>query len=145
MDRIPSSRAKSDCVQPFDFRHGASFIEREGLVFLNSESSGIVETITNDRGQPNLHIRSVEKNWFLKEWLEHCGKRQASLVNELGWDKSRANFVYHGKQPYRRDLVNEISSWLGIEPFELLMPPAEALAIRQLRDAAKTIAGSAVA
>ena len=96
--------------------------------------------ITNDPRAGTAQGRLVEKNWFLQEWLDHFDKRQSSLVNELGWDKSRANFVYHGKQPYRRDLVNEIAAWLQIEPYELLMDPKEAVAIRYLRAAARSIA-----
>ncbi len=65
--------------------------------------------------------------------MEHLGKKQAALVNELGWDKSRAHIVWHSKQPYRRDIVNEVAKWLDIRPYELLMPPVEALALRGLR------------
>lgn len=99
--------------------------------------------ITNDRHIGTGQCRCVEKNWYLQQWLDHFDKRQASLVNELGWDKARANFVYHGKQPYRRDLVNEIAAWLQIEPYELLMDPQEAMAIRYLRMAAKSISEGA--
>lgn len=82
-------------------------------------------------------------DWYLREWADHLGKRQAGLVNDLGWLKSRASKVWNGEQPYRRDTVNEISQWLGIEPFELLMHPREALALRQFRESAAIIAGSA--
>ncbi len=85
-----------------------------------------------------------EPDWYLREWLTHLGKRQASLVNELGWDKARANYVWHGRIPYRRDVVNEISKWLGIHPFELLMPPLEAIALRSLRETALAIAADHV-
>lgn len=85
---------------------------------------------------------STQPDWHLQEWLAHFQKRQASLVNELGWNKSKANLVFHGKQPYTRSIINEISAWLGIEPFELLMAPDEALALRQLRMAARTIAAN---
>lgn len=78
-------------------------------------------------------------DWYLKEWLAHFEKRQVALVNELGWDKARANYVFHSKQPYRRDMVNEIATWLGIKPFELLMPPREAMALRRLRQSAAQI------
>lgn len=71
--------------------------------------------------------------------MQHLGKRQAALVNELGWDKSKAHIVWHSKQPYRRDLVNEISTWLSIRPYELLMSPNEALALRRLRETAALI------
>ena len=78
-------------------------------------------------------------DWFLRDWMAHFGKRQVSLVNELGWDKARANFIYHGKQHYRRADVAQLSAWLGIEPYELLMPPQRALALRNIRDSAKQI------
>lgn len=143
MERTPSCAARSACVQPREIRHAESFIAPVGLEILNSESRRPVEIYPNDRNGCEDHTRLVDRNWYLQEWLEHFGKRQASLVNELGWDKSRANFVYHGKQPYRRDVVNEVAEWLGIEPFELLMPPEEALAIRSFRAAARTIAASA--
>lgn len=81
-----------------------------------------------------------DPDWFLREWLAHFGKRQSSLVNELGWDKARANFLFHSKQAYRRDDVNTISSWLGIAPHELLMRPEDALALRLLRRTAAQIA-----
>lgn len=81
-----------------------------------------------------------DPDWYLQQWLAHFGKRQASLVNELGWDKSKAHIIFHSKQPYRRDIVNEVSEWLGIRPFELLMPPSEALALHRLRETAALIA-----
>ncbi|WP_303703029.1 hypothetical protein [Brevundimonas naejangsanensis] len=112
--------------------------------FLNQESRSEVEKMPNDPECAHAHIPPVDTpDWHLQDWLAHFEKRQASLVNELGWDKSRANFVYHGKQAYKRDLVNEISAWLGIEPYELLMPPADALQLRQLRQAAIAIAANA--
>lgn len=83
---------------------------------------------------------AVEPDWHLKDWLAHFGKKQASLVNELGWDKSKAHIIWHSKQPYRRDYVNEVSRWLGLEPYELLMAPREALALRQLKASAAAIA-----
>ncbi|MBB4797561.1 transcriptional regulator with XRE-family HTH domain [Brevundimonas bullata] len=73
--------------------------------------------------------------------MRHLGKRQADLVKELGWAKGRANKFYHGQHPYRREIVNELSKWLEISPYELLMPPEEALMLRRLRDAALDVAG----
>lgn len=83
---------------------------------------------------------SDDSDWYLREWMAHFGKKQAGLVNELGWDKARASFIWNSKQSYRREVVNEISTWLGVRPFELLMPPADALALRRLRQAAVEIA-----
>lgn len=80
-----------------------------------------------------------EEDWRLQDWMAHFRKRQVDMVHDLGWDKARANFVFHNKQPYRREVVNEISRWLGIKPFELLMRPSEALALRRLRETAALI------
>ncbi len=84
----------------------------------------------------------TQKDWFLREWLRHSGKKQSSLVNELGWLKGRANNVWHSRQKYTRDDVNEISAWLGISPFELLLRPEEAIALRRLRATAEEIAAN---
>ncbi|WP_312813011.1 hypothetical protein [Brevundimonas sp.] len=109
----------------------------------NFESSTKVWIHHGELKSPYTQSVIVETNradWFLKEWVIHFDKRQASLVNELGWNKQKASYLWNGKQAYNRDHIKEISEWLGIEPFELLMPPAEALRIRQFRDAAIAIA-----
>lgn len=74
--------------------------------------------------------------------MSHFGKIQASLVNELGWEKSKASDVWNGVRPYRRSIVNEVAAWLGIEPYEMLMPPEDALRLRQMREAAQAIAAN---
>ena len=81
-----------------------------------------------------------EPNWYLREWMIHLGRKQTALVTELGWLKSRASKFWNGQHSYRRELVNEIAAWLGIQPYELLMPPAEAIALRRLRETAVLIA-----
>ena len=111
----------------------------------NPESRRRSSASLND-GSPecsdNPNMTDEAPDWHLREWLLHLGKRQASLVNELGWDKSRANFLWHSKQPYRRDDVNAVAKWLNIAPHELLMRPAEALALRRLRETAAEIVGA---
>lgn len=81
----------------------------------------------------------AEADWYLQEWLTHFEKIQSSLVTELGWDKARANFLYHGKQPYKRSDLAAVAKWLNIEPYELLLPPEKALAIRRLYQSAQAI------
>jgi hypothetical protein len=83
------------------------------------------------------------EDWFLQEWVRHLGRRQSDLVSELGWHKTAAHRLWHGRQPYRRDHVNAVAAWLGIRSYELLMPPAEALALRTVKDAAMLIADQA--
>lgn len=80
-----------------------------------------------------------QPDWRLREWLAYFQKNQASLTRELGWNKQKANYAFHGRQEYRREMVNQVAAWLGIEPFELLMRPSEALALRRLRETAALI------
>ena len=84
-------------------------------------------------------MTKADPDWFLRDWMRHFGKRQAALSNELGWTKGRANYVWHSQAPYSRPTVNQISAWLGIRPFELLMPPEEAMSLRRLRETAAMI------
>jgi transcriptional regulator with XRE-family HTH domain len=83
--------------------------------------------------------RSRYKDWFLVDWMTLHDKVQTSLVNELGLSKNTANKLWHGTQPYKRELINQVADWLDIEPYELLLPPSEALAIRDMRESAEKI------
>ena len=89
-----------------------------------------------------LAVMSSEQDddWHLKAWAKHLGKKQADLVNELGWTSGRASKVWNSGIPYKREIVNEVASWLGIRPFELFMRPREAESLRRLRDTAREIA-----
>lgn len=61
-------------------------------------------------------------------------------MRELGWSRSSASDLWTGKQRYTQDHVDEVARWLGIEPFELLMPPRDARALRGMREMAHAIA-----
>ncbi|MHB8286194.1 MAG: hypothetical protein ACYDD1_16170 [Caulobacteraceae bacterium] len=80
--------------------------------------------------------------WYLREWMAHFKKERTSLVAELGWEGKRAHQIWHGQQSYRRKDIAQVAEWLGLEPHELLMKPADALSLRSLRKAAmQLIAG----
>lgn len=55
------------------------------------------------------------------------------MVRELGWNKAKISLTINGKQPYNRNHVEEVSAYLNIFPYELLMPPEEAMAMRRLK------------
>lgn len=113
---------------------------------VNSESNAKVHNARNDGTLARPHTVNVsaedEPDWYLQEWAALADKRQADLVTDLGWVKNHAHRIWHSKQPYRRDIVNAVSRWLQIQPYELLMPPEEALLLRQLRETARAIAAS---
>ena len=82
-------------------------------------------------------------DWFLKEWLAALHKKQADIVRDLDWNKARVSLMLSGKQQYTRDAVNELSDYLHIRPYELLMHPDEAMRLRRLKEDAIRIAHDA--
>lgn len=78
-------------------------------------------------------------DWFLKQWLKALKKRQADLERDLELNKAKVSLTANGKQPYDRDLVNLVADYLNLRPYELLMHPDDAMAIRQLQASAEQI------
>lgn len=85
-------------------------------------------------------MSKAERDWYLADWATALGKRQVDFVNDLNWNKARASLLWNGKQSYTREIVVEVARYLGIRPYELLMRPQEAMAIRDMREAAHQIA-----
>ena len=83
---------------------------------------------------------AIGHDWYLPEWLATVHMRQARLCELTGSDKRKASELVGGKQRYNRDTVNEAAAALNIAPFELLLSPADAMALRRLRDTALAIA-----
>lgn len=79
--------------------------------------------------------------WYFREWMAMHGKIQADLTRDLDWSKAKASAVWHGQQ-YTQALLDEVAPWLNVKPYELLLPPEEAMAIRGMRGAAARIAHS---
>lgn len=77
--------------------------------------------------------------WYFREWCEHLAKRQADVERDLSWSRGKTSDQWHGRQRYTQNDVDEVAAWLQLEPYELLMPPDEALALRMMRDAARSI------
>lgn len=80
-------------------------------------------------------------DWHLRAWFDALGITYPHpwLQRECGYSDGKASNVLTGKKRYDRDLVNEISAALKIAPFELLMHPAEAMALRAQRQSALTL------
>ena len=85
----------------------------------------------------------LSHDWFLREWFATAGLKQNDLVTKLDLPKNTAHRLWHGLQPYRRDHVEQIAALLNIHPYELLMPPEEAMGLRRLRSAIAEVAAPA--
>lgn len=72
-------------------------------------------------------------DWYLRDWLRTLGKRQSDVVRDLDWNKARVSLMVRGEQQYTRDALNQLADYLNVRPFELLMHPSDAMALRRLR------------
>jgi transcriptional regulator with XRE-family HTH domain len=78
-------------------------------------------------------------NWYLREWMDALGVNQAEMIRRTDWSKATASQLYNNLQDYSPKIVNDAARALNVAPFELLMRPEEAMALRRQRDAALTI------
>lgn len=76
-------------------------------------------------------------DWYLGEWLKSLRKSQADLVRATDYPKAKVSDLVTGKQRYNRDVLNDVARALNLQPYELLMHPADANALKQMRVAAK--------
>jgi hypothetical protein len=107
-----------------------------GLDYLNRSAQAQSLGWLNDFGNGGGYRRRMadpSHDWFLKEWLRASGKKQADVVRDLDWNKSKVSLMIRGLQPYTREEVNELAAYLHIRPHELLMHPDDAHAIRRLK------------
>ena len=99
--------------------------------------------ITDDRTRISHHpnMAAPERgDWYLQEWFTTLGLIQRDLVTKLDYPPATANALWHGVQRYRRDHIQDVSALLQIQPYELLMAPEEAMALRRLRSAIAEVA-----
>jgi transcriptional regulator with XRE-family HTH domain len=65
--------------------------------------------------------------------MDHLGVNQAEMVRRTDWSKATASQLYNNKQDYSPKVVNEAAKALNVAPYELLMKPETAAALRRLR------------
>lgn len=106
----------------------------------NLVASTFVRTFGNDfcRAFPHnasMARRGVPKqiNWYLREWMDHLSVKQAEICRRTGWSKASASQLYNNVQDYSPKIVNEAAQALNVAPYELLMRPEQAMALRRLR------------
>lgn len=124
------------------------FVMSISLHIANSRASEKVCSLRNDATVRISYIRKMAKrarpirftNWHLRDWMETLRVRQADMIERTGWSKTTMSLLYHNQQDYSPRIVEEAALALNLQPFELLMHPADAMAMRRVRDSALQIA-----
>lgn len=135
-----SLNAVSDS-EPSAFKY-ASSVMPVGLERLNRKRQGEVSNADNALRHRTCYLLRMAKHvsdWFLGEWLAYYEKTQVDVVKDLDWNKSKISLMINGQQKYTRAEVNELAEYLSIRPYELLMHPDEAMALRRQREDALRI------
>jgi transcriptional regulator with XRE-family HTH domain len=128
---LSSLEATASSESPCSLRHSDK-VMLNGSAFLNIKSSGNVQFFGNAkvcRASYNLYVL----DWHLKEWLAATGTSQAELCRRTDYPKAKVSDLVTGKQRYNRDVLNDVAHALNIQPYELLMHPADAMAQRRMR------------
>ena len=93
---------------------------------------------------PNMPRKAPDKqtgpDWYLQEWMATLNMRQADLGRLAGWSKATVSDIYNGRTAFYREMLNTVAAALNVKPFELLMHPSEAMALRRMRASAFQIA-----
>lgn len=121
-----------------------TFAHHERLV------NSFVRTSRNDFRRESSHNWNMARrgkpdgiNWYLREWMNMTFPqergRQAKMSELTGWSKATTSQLYNNAQDYSPKIVKEAADALNAEPWELLMPPERAMAIRRIRASAEEI------
>jgi hypothetical protein len=101
----------------------------------------------NDTNLQSFYIANMARSrpaipvgWYLTEWMDTLHVRQSEMIRRTGWSKTTTSLLYNRQQDYNPELVRAAAIALNLAQWELLMPPAEAMALRRVRSNALAIA-----
>lgn len=90
------------------------------------------------RGTDNRYVA-----WYLREWMAHVGMTgrgaQTKMMKRTSWSKATMSQLWNDDQDFSPKILREAADALEIAPFELLLRPADALALRGLREQAEKV------
>lgn len=138
----PISAPNCSIVRLRAFRYSV-MVMLSSSVIPNDLSSAPVRFLVNDlEPSPSYYanVNSPRHDWYLKAWMAALKVRQRDIMKATDYSKATMSDLVNGKQRYNRDILNEIADVLHIRPYELLMHPDEAMAIRRVRESAVRIA-----
>lgn len=80
-----------------------------------------------------VSMGTVRHDWYLKEWLDTLDCSITDLRERTGWTHRIGSQLVNRKVRWNRDHLSQAAFALNLSPWELLMPPADAMEVRQLR------------
>lgn len=118
---------------------------------LNFKTSAAVRTSMADKLAAGSYKSNMAKNrrgkpdqpplWFLREWMAACDMQtQVQLMERTGWSKAKASELFNGGQDFNSKTLREAAAAFNARPWELLMHPDDAFALRKQEDALKEVA-----
>lgn len=72
-------------------------------------------------------------DWYLREWLDTLGCSVTQLRERTDWTHRIASQPVNRKLRWNRDHLSQAATALHLDPWELLMHPADAMEIRSFR------------
>jgi transcriptional regulator with XRE-family HTH domain len=106
---------------------------------------GVNDLLTRFGNDPNMPRKAPNpaappsNDWFLKDWMKTLRVSQAKLAKLCDWSPAKMNDIYHGRTSYYRQILNEVATALHLQPWELLMHPADAMVVRQMTRALRGV------
>lgn len=86
-------------------------------------------------------------SWYLREWMDACdirGRGAGARMQELtGWSKASTSQLINGGQDFSPKVLHDAATALNAQPYELLMLPEKAFAIRRMYASAIRLAHDA--
>lgn len=102
------------------------------------------DTLLRSSYNPNMARRGIPKGpviWFLREWMQASNvATQAQMSEKTGWSKAKMSQLYNFQQDINSEILLEAAQALNVRPYELLLHPDDAHAIRQMRKTALQLA-----
>ncbi len=130
---------------------GASFMPLCSHI-TNISASPQIRAWAKDASLPvcdNSHMarRGIPKgppSWFLPEWMAAAASEgrgsQAKMIELTGWSRATMSQLYNGQQDFSPAILRAAAIALSAEPFELLIPPERAFAIRRAMASLREVA-----
>lgn len=139
---MPAASANSVVPSTFDICSCSHITNFDASYFVRTSRNDFSRRVSHNRNMARRGI-PTQINWYLKEWMDMLEVNQAEMIRRTGWSKASASQLYNNKQDYSPKIVNEAALALNVAPFELLMKPWEAMALRKQRAAAIELVHSA--